>query len=82
MFDGSYPPGVEGWMLDDYEREEPPENCVDCAYYEERNCGFICSILEAEYTSEELEAMSEEEYAEKFGKDPYDHCNDFERWED
>lgn len=50
MFDGSYPPGADGWMLDDYpDPAEPPRSCENCMYYEERTCGMICGVLEAEY---------------------------------
>lgn len=86
MMDGSYPPGVSGWMIDAYfdsiDPEEPPRMCENCTFYEERTCGHICSILEAEYSAEDLEAMSDEEYMEKFGKEPDDFCEDHEFWED
>lgn len=86
MFDGSYPPGVSGWMIDAYfdsiDPEEPPRMCENCTFYEERTCGYICSILEAEYSADDLEAMSDEEYMEKFGKEPDDVCEDHEFWED
>lgn len=69
-----------------FEREidpvEPPRNCENCMFYEERTCGYICGVLEAEFSSEELEAMSNEEYMQKFGKKPDDYCNDHEFWED
>ena len=84
--DGSYPPGVSGWMIDDYfdgiDPVEPPRSCENCTYYEERTCGHICGMLEAEHSREELEAMSDEEYMQKFGKDPDDCCEDHEFWED
>jgi len=84
MFDGAYPPGVYGKMLDDYfgDPAEPPEECIDCTFYEERKCGYICGVLEAEYTAEELDAMTDEEYRQKFCKEPHDGCADFERWEE
>ena len=83
MFDGAYPPGVEGWMIDQYFGDgEPDRYCENCMYYEERTCGYICGVMEAEYTAEELEAMSDEEYMAKFGKEPDDYCNEHEFWED
>lgn len=83
MMDGSYPPGVYGWMLDDFfDRDEPPETCETCMFYEERTCGYICSIAEAEFTGEELGAMTDNDYMQKFGRSPDDHCYDYERWED
>lgn len=86
MFEGAYPPGVEGWMLDQYfgdgDYEEPDRYCENCMYYEEKTCGMICGVLEAEYSTEELEAMSDKEYMEKFGKEPDDYCDDHEFWED
>jgi hypothetical protein len=86
MMDGSYPPGVEGWMIDDYfgdgEYEEPDRYCKNCMYYEERTCGMICGVLEAEYSETALGDMSDEEYMAKFGKQPDDCCNDHEFWED
>ena len=82
MFDGAYPPGVEGWMLDYLDPAEPPRNCENCMYYEERTCGYICGVKEAEYTAEELDSMSDEEYMGKFGTNPDDYCDDHEFWED
>lgn len=86
MMDGSYPPGVEGWMLDQYfgegDYEEPDRYCENCMYYEERTCGYICSILEAECSDTELGDLTDEEYMERFGKQPDDYCNDHEYWED
>ena len=83
MFDGAYPPGVEGWMLDDSpDPAEPPENCRYCMFYEERTCGYICSLLEAECSETALGDMTDEEYMKKFGKDADDYCNNFERWEE
>ena len=83
--DGSYPPGVEGWMIDKYEGVdpvEPPRTCENCTFYEERTCGYICGLAEAEYSAEELEAMTDEEYMQKFGKQPDGYCYDHEFWED
>ena len=87
MFDGAYPPGVTGKMIDDFfDPVEPPRNCENCSFYDLHTCGGICGILEAEYeaehSKEELEAMSDEEYMQKFGKKPDDYCNDHEFWED
>ena len=83
LFDGAYPPGVTGKMIDDlFDAVEPPETCEYCMFYEERTCGYICSVLEAEYTAEQLEVMSDTEYMQKFGKKPDDCCKDFKRWED
>lgn len=79
MFEGAYPPGVTGKMCDPV---EPPESCFNCTFYEERTCGYICSLLEAEFTAEELEAMTDEEYMSRFSKEADDHCNDYKRWED
>lgn len=83
MFDGAYPPGVTGRMIDEYfDSAEPPEECQYCTFYEERTCGYICSVLEAEYSDTALGDLSDVEYVQKFGKQPDDTCNDFERWED
>ena len=86
MFDGAYPPGVTGDMIDEYFREtdpaEPPEVCQYCTFYEERTCGCICSVLEADYSETALGDMSDDEYMQKFGKKPDDTCDDFERWEE
>lgn len=83
MMDGAYPPGVEGWMLDEYFGDnEPPRSCENCMYFEERTCGMICGVLEAECSDTELGDMSDEEYMKRFGKSPDDYCNDHEFWED
>ena len=80
--DGAYPPGVDGWMLDDFDDGRPDGCCENCVYYEERTCGYICSILEAECSDTELGDLTDEEYMERFGKQPDDYCNDHEYWED
>ena len=83
MFEGAYPPGVTGKMIDDtFEPVEPPESCFSCMFYEERTCGCVCSVIEAEYTAEELDAMTDEEYMKRFSKYPDDYCKDYKRWED
>lgn len=83
MFDGSYPPGVTGEMLDAYfGDDEPDRNCRNCMFYEERTCGYICGILEAECSETALGDMTDEEYMKKFGKEPDDCCVDHEFWED
>lgn len=82
LFDGSYPPGVEGWMLDEMEREEPPRTCENCMFWEERTCGYICSVLEAGFDDKEIGEMSDEEYMRRFLKDKDDCCKDHEFWED
>ena len=82
--DGAYPPGISGWMLDAYFGDDgaPDRCCENCAYYEERTCGMICSVLEAECSDTELGDMTDEEYMERFGKEPDDCCEDHEFWED
>ena len=84
--DGAYPPGVDGWMIDQYfgegDYEEPDRCCENCMYYEERTCGMICGVLEAECSDTELGDLTDDEYMERFGKQPYDYCNDHEYWED
>ena len=75
LFD--YPPGVTGKMIDRLECIEPPETCENCKFYEERTCGYICSLLEAEYLPKELNAMNDEQYMSLFSKDKDDSCNEF-----
>ena len=82
MFDGSYPPGVTGKMIDGLDPVEPPRFCGNCVFYEEKACGCICGVLEAGYSEKELEAMTDEEYMRNFGKNPEDYCKDHEFWED
>lgn len=80
--EGAYPPGVNGKMIDMLECAEPPRNCENCMFYEERTCGMVCSVLEAEYSETALGDMTDEEYIEKFVKQPDDYCNDHKLWED
>lgn len=83
MFDGAYPPGVTGKMIDEfYDPVEPPRNCGNCMFYEERTCGYVCSVLEAEYSDTALGKMTDDEYIKKFVKQPDDYCHDHEFWED
>ena len=83
---GNYPPGVTGKMIDEYydriDPVEPPMNCGNCTYYEERTCGMICSVLEADCSETALGEMTDKEYMEKFGKQPDDYCEDHKFWED
>lgn len=83
---GNYPPGCSGDMLEAYwesvDNSEPPRSCENCMYYEETRFGHICGVLEAEYSGEELEAMTDDEYIRKLGKKPDDYCHDHEFWED
>lgn len=81
--DGAYPPEFTRREIDALEY---PEHCETCMFYEERTCGMICSILETEYENSHedgaLDKLTDDEYMQKFGKDPDDHCNDYEQWED
>ena len=61
-----------------YEAEEPQRNCENCRFYYDG----ICGILEDECSQAELEVMSDEEYKERFGKEPDDYCDEHEFWED
>ena len=64
-----------------YDPAEPPECCELCEYYESSKVGYVCGILMAEYSEEELKAMSKGEFMKRFCKDPEDSCDDFSRWE-
>ena len=79
MFEGAYPPGVTGKMID---KLEYPERCEFCTFFEERTCGYICGVLEAGYSAEELGSMSDAHFMNIFGKAPDDWCSDFRRWEE
>ena len=82
MFEGAYPPGVQGWMIDNIDPVEPPRNCENCTFYEHSRCGYICGLREAEFTAEQLEKMTDEEYMKTFGRKPDGYCHDHEFWED
>ena len=87
MFEGAYPPGVNGRMIDEYFGDCEPDRCCDnCRYYEERTCGMICSLAEAawcdEHTVADLDSMSDDEYIKLFVKDKEDTCEDHIFWED
>lgn len=86
-FDGAYPPGVTGKMIDEMlDPVEFPECCMTCTFYEDRTCGNICSLLETAYENAHeagaLDKLTDDEYMQKFGKKPDDYCTDYERWED
>lgn len=82
MFDGGYPPGVTGRMIDEYfddvDPAEPPRECSNCEYW----FNGSCTLAEAEYTAEEIEAMSDEEYTKLVSRDPDDCCEDHKWLED
>jgi len=73
---------INDLMRGECDPAEPPRNCENCMFFEERTCGSICGVLEAAYTGEELEAMTDAEYMRKFGKKPDDYCHNHEFWED
>jgi len=77
MMDGSYPPGVYGWMLDD-DPAEPPRMCENCEYW----FNGSCTLAEAGYTAEEIDAMSDDEYTQLVSRDPDDYCDDHRFMED
>lgn len=82
MFDGAYPPGVEGWMIDDYfdsiDPAEPPRECENCEYW----FNGSCTMAEADYSAEEIEAMSDDEYTQLVSRDPDDCCEEHRFRED
>ena len=48
-------------MVDRYFGDDEPDRCCEnCMYYEERTCGYVCSVLEAECSETELGDMSDE----------------------
>lgn len=76
MFDGAYPPGVTGNEpeLNDYGQDEC---CKNCDHYFHGSC----TIAERDYSAEEIEAMSDEEYSALTEKDPDDFCDSWEHEE-
>lgn len=67
--DGAYPPGVTGKMIDELEGDgNCCENC--CNYF-----NGTCDIAERPFTAEQIEAMSDEEYAGLVERDPDDYCD-------
>ena len=60
-----------------YEADEPPRSCENCEYY----YGGACGIAEAEYSEEELEAMSDDDYKALIERNPDDYCDDH-KWEE
>lgn len=85
MFDGAYPPGVEGWMIDRYFGEDEDGEyraCENCQHYQECPAGWICGVLEVEYENdhgtEGLKALSCDDYIRLFSKDPDEYCDDWE----
>lgn len=71
MFDGAYPPGVTGKMIDSLENECCCENCNN--YFH-----GTCDIAERPFTAEQIEEMSDEEYAGLVERDPDDYCDSWE----
>lgn len=78
MFDGSYPPGVDDRMLDDYFGEGEYTACENCQHYIEGCCGVLETAYENEHGTEKLKALSEDDYLTLFGKEPDDGCEDWE----
>ena len=82
MFDGNYPPGVTGRMIDDYfadlDEAIPPRSCENCRFY----FNGTCDLADGDLSAEEIEAMPAEEYTALVERKPDDCCEEHEFWED
>jgi len=66
--DGSYPPGVSGWMIDDYFEGLDNEPCCDnCREYDGDRCMKHWNNLDPAYY-----------IPERDDKEPCDYCEDWE----
>ena len=66
MFDGAYPPGVEGWMLDLLEADVK-ECCGSCMHYNGTYCTKEWNNMDSDYCIPHRDE-----------KDPEDNCDDWE----
>ena len=75
MFEGAYPPGVTGKMIDDYFGENDKRCCWNCTAYNGEYCTKEWDDYDESYKVEERDL-----------KDPDDFCDDWdlneEYWED
>lgn len=60
------------------EDREPKDCCETCNYYRFQRCGYVCQTLYDEVEQDELDAMSDDEFMQKFGKEPDDACDMYE----
>lgn len=67
MMDGSYPPGVAGYMLDDYFRDDVEESCSTCSHYDGDRCMKLWNNADEDYY-----------VPERDDRDPEDYCEDYE----
>ena len=63
MFDGAYPPGVTGKMIDELEN---PCCCGNCSHYNGAYCTAGWNNMDEDYKTEQD------------AKDPDDYCDDWE----
>ena len=64
MFDGAYPPGVTGKMIDELEE---PQYCGSCKYFDGNYCTALWNNADHDYC-----IPSRDE------RKPYDFCDDWE----
>ena len=75
MFEGAYPPGVTGKMIDDYFHDRDLDRCCEnCENY----FNGTCNLADRGLSAEEIDAMSDDEYTELVERQPDDSCDDHE----
>lgn len=71
MFEGSYPPGVTGKMIDHYAGEDYVCRCENCFHYDGGYCTKDWNNMDDDYMIPERDE-----------KDPDDYCDDYVAWEE
>lgn len=68
MFEGAYPPGVTGKMIDEYFGEGLPDPCCNnCVFYDGDSCERLWNNGDPEYY-----------IPERDDREPEDYCDDWE----
>ena len=67
MFDGAYPPGVTGAMIDHYAGEDNKRRCENCLYFDGTYCIREWNNADEDYL-----------ISERDEREPDDYCDDYE----
>ena len=66
MFEGSYPPGVTGQMIDQYFGADIPECCGTCFYYDGTYCMKDWNNLDRDYCIPDRDEKEESDYCDDY----------------
>lgn len=68
MFDGDYPPGVTGKMIDDYFEGNSKECCGTCIHYDFKReaCTLTWNNMDPDYYNPNTDDRDEDDYCDEY----------------